>query len=608
MLPPHTLFRIPRSARPAPRPAVSVSRCTTAGLALALLMTGGCLARSSNGTLAALLDEIWAFELESDPLRATAVGDPRWNDRLPTMTPEALSTRADARRAFLARLERIDRGALTHQRQIDFDMARRDLRAAITDYEFGAYRIPILADDGFHIAFARLPDMMPLKTEADYDNYISRLRGFARYANEEIALMREGLEAGFTMPKVVLKGYEVTIASHIVDDPTAGVFWKPFAHFPTTVPTMAHERLTAAGRAAILEGVVPGYQAFLDFMTDEYIPGARTTISASDLPDGRAYYDHLVRYFTTLDRSPEEIHEIGLREVSRIKEEMKQVIEEVGFEGGFPAFLEFLRTDPRFYARTPHELLREAAYIAKTMDGKLPSLFKTLPRTPYGVAPVPANLAPKYTSGRYIEPTPGGTEAGYYWVNTYALESRPLYALPALTLHEAVPGHHLQIALAQELTDLPPFRRFGYLSAFGEGWGLYAEWLGIEAGMYTTPYTRFGRLTYEMWRACRLVVDTGIHAFGWSRERALDYLASNTALSLHEVQTETDRYISWPGQALAYKMGEIAIRELRSEAEAALGTAFDVRDFHDVVLRNGAVPLTVLQDEVRQYLAERAPR
>jgi uncharacterized protein (DUF885 family) len=338
-------------------------------------------------------------------------------------------------------------------------------------------------------------------------------------------------------------------------------------------------------------------------MTREYIPGARPTTGASELPEGRAYYEHLVRHFTTLDVTPEQVHEIGLAEVKRIRAEMEQIVQQVAFQGSFPEFLEHLRTDPRFYAATPDELLMRAAWIAKRMDGKLPALFKTLPRQPYGIEPVPDHLAPKYTGGRYVGAPLAGRRGGYYWVNTHALENRPLYTLEALTLHEAVPGHHLQNALSKELEGLPRFRRYGGISAYGEGWGLYSEWLGLEAGFYTDPYSNFGRLTYEMWRACRLVVDTGLHALGWTRQQTLDYLAANTALSRHEIRTETDRYISWPGQALAYKMGELKIKELRRKAEEALGPRFDVREFHDVILGSGPVPLPVLEQLVADWIA-----
>ncbi|HEY0781992.1 MAG TPA: DUF885 domain-containing protein, partial [Thermoanaerobaculia bacterium] len=352
-----------------------------------------------------------------------------------------------------------------------------------------------------------------------------------------------------------------------------------------------------------VDGAIAGYRTFLAFYRDEYLPHARKTLAASDLPDGREYYRQQIRHFTTLELSPEEIHKIGLAEVERIGKEMEQVMRQVGFTGTFAAFVQQLRTDPKFYAKTPDELLKDAAWIAKRIDGKLPAFFGKLPRTPYTVEPVPESIAPKYTSGRYVGAPVGSTQPGIYWVNTYKVESRPLYTLEALTLHEAVPGHHLQIALAKELEGLPNFRRYSYLSAYGEGWGLYSEWLGLEAGFYTDPYSNFGRLTYEMWRACRLVVDTGLHAQGWTRQQAIDYMASHTALPLHEVETETDRYISWPAQALAYKLGELKIKELRRRAEKALGARFDLRAFHDTVLGSGPVPLDVLEHNIDRFIA-----
>jgi uncharacterized protein (DUF885 family) len=407
-----------------------------------------------------------------------------------------------------------------------------------------------------------------------------------------------------TQPRLILDGIEGTMAAHTVENPEESIFWEPLTRFPLGVPESEHERLRAKAREAITDGVVKGYRTLLDFFQGEYVPQARTTLGAHDLPQGEAYYRHKIKQFTSLDLTPQEIHDIGLGEVKRIRTEMEAVIEEVGFEGTFAEFLDFLRTDPRFYPQTAEELLKEAAWIAKTMDGKLPALFKTLPRLPYTVEAVPADIAPKYTAGRAVGAPVGSTQPGRYWVNTYALETRPLYNLEALTLHEAVPGHHLQIALNQELEDLPPFRQYSYISAFGEGWGLYSEWLGLEAGFYTDPYSNFGRLTYEMWRACRLVVDTGVHAFGWSRDQMRDFMAANTALSLHEIATETDRYISWPGQALAYKLGELEIRDLRRRAETALGAGFDVREFHDAVLSNGSVPLDVLERVISAWIEE----
>jgi uncharacterized protein (DUF885 family) len=557
---------------------------------------------SPDSTLHALFRDDWEWELRESPLFATSVGRHEYDDRLSSVTLDDQRRRAERRRAFLDRLHAIDRSRLDDEDRISYDMFARRLEDAIASFELRQYLLPFTSESGFHTGLARLPNQMPFRTVEDYENYLTRLRAFPRYFDQHIDLLRQALEAGMTQPRAVLEGFEVTIETHVVDDPTASVFWAPFDAFPDAIPKEARARLRDAGRSAIRDSVVPAYRSFLDFFLNEYRPNARETIGASALPDGAAYYRQQIRHYTTLDMSPAEIHELGLREVKRIRAEMDSIIAAVEFDGSFADFLEFLRSDPRFYAHTPEELLKEAAWIAKRIDGKLPSLFGKIPRLPYGIEPVPDHLAPKYTGGRYVSPALGSDEPGYYWVNTYDLPSRPLYTLTSLTLHEAVPGHHLQHAAQIELEGLPEFRRHTYLSAFGEGWGLYSEWLGIEAGLYDTPYEHFGRLSYEMWRACRLVVDTGIHAMGWSRQRAMDFLASNTALSLHEVETETDRYISWPGQALAYKIGELEIRRLRREAEEALGPQFDLRAFHDAILWHGTVPLTVLRDEIRQFI------
>jgi uncharacterized protein (DUF885 family) len=553
--------------------------------------------------LKTLLDEHWEFRLREDPLFATRVGDRRYDDRLPSVAPGDFGRREAFTKSIRERLATIDRLALSPAERIDYDMLAQNLDHDLAKTAFRTWRMPLNAEGSYHSSFARLPFSVPLATTRDYENFLARLRAFPAYGRQQMENMREGLRTGFVQPRVILEGFEGTITPHIVDAPEKSVFWKPFAAFPVGVPEADRERLRGEGRAVIERGIVPAYRALLDFMTKEYLPKARTTIAASELPQGREYYAHLVRDFTTLDVTPEAVHREGQGEVARLRAEMADVLDELKWDKGFPAFLEFLRTDPRFYPKTGEELLQVASYIAKRMDGKLPSLFKTLPRQPYGVVPVPADIAPKYTAGRYNGAPIGGTRAGEYWVNTYALETRTLYTLEALTLHEAVPGHHLQTSLAQEMTGLHPFRRFEYVDAFSEGWGLYSEFLGREAGFYQDPYSNFGRLTYEMWRACRLVVDTGMHAMGWSRDRALQYLADNTALSRHEVTTEIDRYIGWPAQALAYKMGELKIRELRRRAELALGSRFDVREFHDAVLRNGSVPLAVLEEQIDAYVA-----
>jgi uncharacterized protein (DUF885 family) len=581
-------------------------------LALAALAATVCLA-AVGGTAPAkrlhhLFDREWQARLEEYPLFATSVGVHDHDDRLPAMTLEDLKRRDGLWRGFLAELESIPTADLTPEDRINASIFKDQLEDRIVEYHFGAYQIPLNADSGFHTSFARIPQEMTLRTTRDYENYIARMVAFPRYVDEQSAQMRLGLKRGMTLPQVVLEGIGGTMSAHVVDDPASSVFYPPFDSFPASVPESERARLRAAGRKAITGGVVAGYRALLEFMTGEYIPGARESLAASELPDGRDYYAQRIRHFTTLDLTAAEIHATGLKEVARIRGEMEEIIEQVGFEGSFSEFLDFLRTDPRFYAGSAEELLKEAAWIAKRMDGKLPELFGRFPRLPYTVEPVPDHIAPKYTTGRYVSAPIGSTRPGAYWVNTYDLNTRPLYNLEALTLHEAVPGHHFQIALNQELEGLPNFRRFSYLSAFGEGWGLYSEYLGLEAGFYTDPYSNFGRLTYEMWRACRLVVDTGVHAMGWTREQMLDFLASNTALSLHNVRTETDRYISWPGQALAYKIGQLKILELRHRAEMALGGHFDVREFHDTVLKSGSIPLNVLEQQVDGYIEEALQR
>ncbi len=581
-------------------------RAVSLALAFLAVTAPAALAADAPGQLRALFDEQWEFRLAEDPLFATNAGDQRYGARLPSMTPEDFARREAFARRVRAQLEALDASALSPSDRVSRDMLVRELTHEIAGYEFGSYRIPLNADSGFQTDFADIPNRMPFRTVQDYENYLARLNAFPRLAAQEIALMRRGLAAGFSLSRAVLDGLDSTMLAHVVADPGKSVFYAPFRSFPLGVPAAERTRLEAAGRRAIQDAVVPAYRTLADFMRTEYMAGARRSVGASELPRGREYYAHLVRYYTTLDVTPEEVHAIGLAEVARIRAEMEAVMRKTGFTGSFAEFLAFLRTDPRFYARTPEELLASACVFSKKADGSLPALFGRLPRLPYAVEPVPAHLAPKYTGGRYVEPPADGTRPGIYWVNTYALDKRPLYTLEALTLHEAVPGHHLQVALSQELTGLPQFRRFSDVGAFGEGWALYSEWLGREAGFYQDPYSDFGRLTYEMWRACRLVVDTGLHAMGWTRQQAIDYLVANTALSIHECTTETDRYISWPGQALCYKMGELKIRELRRQAEMTLGERFDVRGFHDAVLANGMVPLPVLEAQVGAWIAASA--
>jgi uncharacterized protein (DUF885 family) len=560
------------------------------------------MAEVTNAALQRLFDDERAFTWRADPLTATYDGVHTYDDRLPSVTPAAQQRRVEADREFLRRLRALERSALPPQEQVSYDLFDFMVTQRLALGSHREWRMPLTSDSGFHADVLFMHEAANPRSTADYERHIARLRDLPRYFDENIANMRQGLRDGFTLPAEILAGISSVVAAEQFASPEDSPFFAPFATFPSTVPEVDRPRLAAAGRAAIEREVLPAYARFQEFFEREYRPGARRTLAASDLPDGRAYYADLVRYFTTMpEATPDDVHRTGLAEVARIRTEMEAIIREVGFKGSFGEFLAFLRTDPQFYARTPEQLLREAAWITREIDGRTTAYFGKLPRTPFTVKPVPDELAPNYTGGRY---NPGAVgAAGEYWVNTYALDKRPLYVLPALTLHEAVPGHHLQGALARELAGVPRFRLNFYPHAFGEGWGLYAEKLGEELGVYHTPYQRFGRLTYEMWRACRLVVDTGMHSQGWSRQQALDFLAANTALSTHEIRTEVDRYIAWPGQALAYKVGELKILELRARAEAALGERFDIRAFHDAVLANGGVTLPVLEQQIDEFIA-----
>ncbi|MEQ8850029.1 DUF885 domain-containing protein [Botrimarina sp.] len=572
-------------------------------------------AQSPSDELATLLDDVWQWRLRESPLFATRVGDPRYNDQLGEVSLVDSDRRANDERAFHRCAETILRQAagaapfaLTGGESIELKLLVRDLRDSLAEHAFGDHLMPISNRSGFHVSFPELPDYTPLDDPGDYQDYLLRLRQFEGYVEGHIGLMREGISRGLTVPAVILEGYEPSVESHIVDDPTQSLLYKPFKDFPDSIPEDQRERLRSDARDAIASSVVAGYRRFAAFLADEYVPNCRASIAASALPGGRDFYRHRVHVFTTLDLTPDEVHRTGLEEVARIRAEMDRVIDATGFETDqsdrFAAFVEHLRTAERFYAESEADLMRHTAAILKRADGKLPELFGRLPRMPYGLKPVPDYIAPKTTFAYYMRPNGDGTRAGFFFLNTYDLPSRPKYMLEALALHEAVPGHHLQIALQQELEGLSPLRKYGGFTAFVEGWALYAERLGLEAGFYEDPYSDFGRLTMEVWRAARLVVDTGMHYKGWSRQQAIDYMAANSAMSMHEIRSEVDRYIGWPGQALAYKTGELKIRELRARAEEKLGADFDVRAFHDAVLENGSVPLTVLEEQIDRWIDE----
>ncbi len=563
-------------------------------------------AQSADDRFLDIVEREWDNRMRQSPLWATRTGDHRFNDQLPEVTIEQANQFVSQQTEFLKAAREIEDDQLSPEVRLNKQMFERLLTQHVEQHRFKEYLIPISNRSGFHIDFPDSRLTSPTDTIADLENYIARLRGFRRWADQHIAIMREGIEQGYTLPAVVLQEFAKPIETHIVDDPERSLFYEPFQQKIEKASDADWQRLQSEAKSAIRQSIVPGYQAFLDFMRDEYVPACRGSVGASALPNGRAYYRYCVQKFTTLPLTPEEVHSTGLAEVKRIRGEMDEIRKQVNFEGDFAEFLAHLRSDPKYYAKDKDELLKETAYVLKRMDGLLPSLFKTLPRTPYGIREVPEYIAPQTTAAYYMVPAGDGSKAGFYYVNTYNLASRPLYAVQALSLHEAVPGHHLQLALQQEMTGTPQFRKYSQFTAFIEGWALYSERLGLEVGFYTDPYDDFGRLTYEIWRACRLVVDTGIHYLGWSRKQAIEFMEQNSGLSKHNIRAEVDRYIAWPGQALGYKIGELKIRELRQRAEEKLGDDFDIRDFHDVVLRRGAVPLDILESEVDAYIESRS--
>jgi len=503
---------------------------------------------------------------------------------------------------LLNRLENINLDDLNKNDLISYELLKFELKDIIDYFYFERYLNPLLSDSGFHSSLNYM--VRPLSSYKKTLEYLNKLNSLPDFVDQNLINIRVGLEKGVSQPLVIFDGYESTYNDHITKNYLDNYFYSPFKNLPKDISKSQLDSIKKAAEITINKIVVPQFKRIKQFFENEYYPKTRKQIGVSSTPNGKEYYQNRIDYYTTSNEyTAEKIHQIGLNEVARIKSEMKKIIKDLKFQGSFEDFFKFLRTDEQFYANTPKDLLMFARDVAKRADEQLPRFFKTLPRKPYGVAPVPDAIAPKYTSGRYVGTSKNSTDPGYYWVNTYDLKSRTLYTIPALTVHEAVPGHHLQSALNNELGDkIPPFRKNLYLSAYGEGWGLYTEYLAEEMGLYTTPYEQFGKLTYEMWRACRLVVDTGIHALGWSKEMVLDYMSSNTALSLHEINTETDRYISWPGQALSYKIGELKIRELRSLAEDKLGSNFNIRDFHEIILSEGTVTLAILESRVLNYI------
>jgi uncharacterized protein (DUF885 family) len=562
-------------------------------------------AATADQPLVQLLDEVWDFELTESPLLATNVGDPRGQDRLADDSPEALERRRARREQYWQRLLAIQPESLSAMRQIDYELLRYRLDGQLADDRFRTQLMPINNREGFHVSFPELPRLMNPRTKADFQNYVARLKDFRRYSEQQIELLRGGIGAGLTQPAIIMRDSVSQAEAHVVDDPAASLLLVNVSEESrAALGTQEWSQIEAQIREAIEVSVIPAYRALAEFLRSEYLPACRGPVGALALPDGREFYRDRVRRFTTIDVTPEELHETGLRENARIRAEMEAIRQSLGFDGDLPAFLQHLRSDPRFYAKTAEELLKEVSWILKRADGRLPELFGRLPRIPYGIREIPAYVAPQTTAAYYWPPASDGSRGGFYYLNTYNLSSRPLYQLEALSLHEAVPGHHLQLALQAELTELHPISRESDLTAFIEGWALYSERLGKELGFYKDPYQDFGRLSMEAWRASRLVVDTGIHWMGWSREQAIGYMRDNTALSEHDIVAEIDRYIGWPGQALAYKTGELVFRRLRAQAEQRLGEKFDVRAFHDRVLEAGSIPLPLLEKRVAEWIEQ----
>lgn len=572
----------------------------TATAALAQVLS----ASDSATKLHALFSEDWQWGLEQYPENATLLGDNRYNDRLTDFSFEAIDRRKAHEREMLDRIQKIDRLQLRGQDVISYDLFLLDKKLNVEGQRFPSEYMPIDQMNGVQITFGQLAGSTPFRNARDYDNYLARLAAFPKQLDQLIALMKRGVETKWVLPAVPLRVVPAQIEGQITDDPTKSPLFNPFAHFPQDITDANRSRLVESGKRTISESLTPALKKLASFFKETYLPACRQDIGASSLPGGPAFYQYAIQRHTTTSLTAKEIHEIGKREVARIRKEMEAIVKQVAFKGSFDAFLTFLRSDSRFYYTKPEDLVAGYSYIAKRADGKLPELFAELPRTPYGVRVIPDYEAPAQTTAYYQQGAADGSRAGLYMINTYKLDTRPKYEMEALTLHESVPGHHLQIARAQELKGLPDFRRNAGYTAYIEGWGLYAESLGSEMGFYADPYSKFGQLTYEMWRACRLVVDTGMHSFGWSRQQAIDFMKENTAKTENDIVVEVDRYIVWPAQALAYKMGELKIKELRAKVKRELGGRFDVRTFHNAVLDAGALPLDVLETRISEWIAE----
>jgi uncharacterized protein (DUF885 family) len=568
-------------------------------------------ARSAASDAANLLNtlftEEWERALREDPERASAVGDTRYDDRWTDRSPAAIRAREAGDRAALERLHAIDRAALAADQQLNYDTFEWILRRAVERQRFREWLRPVDHKNGPQLADG-IVEVMPFHSSADYRNYLSRMAALPARIEQEIALMKEGLAAGNTPPRVLMERVPAQIAKQIVDDPTDSPFYRPFLQLGDGISAGERAAFQSQAQATIRDALVPAFRRLQDYVRGDYLPQARPSVAASALPDGPAYYAFLVRDQTTTDLSVDAIHDLGLNEVSRLRNAIEALRAQIGFKGTLPEFFAHLRSDPKFFYKTPQELLTAYRALAKRIDPELVRVFRIIPRQPYGVREIPAVAAPDTTTAYYQPGAADSTRPGYYYVNLYKPESRPIWEMMPLTLHEAVPGHHFQFARALELPEAPMFRKTAYFVAYGEGWGLYAEQLGYDMGLYDDPFDRLGQLTYEMWRAVRLVVDTGLHAKGWSREKAIAYFKQNAAKTELDIVNEIDRYIGDPAQALAYKIGQIKISELRARAQRALGSRFDLRDYNDAVIAVGSVPLTTLESHIDRWIQEQRAR
>jgi len=548
-----------------------------------------------------LLDEAWQYQLDQQPIYASYLGDRRANDAWPDRSLDAINARQARAREFLTALNAIDTADLSPEDQLNYDLFRRELVDRIDGFRFKAYLLPFRHRGGIQTLESRTRTI-PHSTVRDYDDWIARMGRIDEVVEQTIALAEEGRRQGYVPPCVLMQRVPEQLSTQLVDNGTESPFFDFFETLPAAFADADRERLEAAAVEAIEKTVIPAYRRLARYFEDTYLPACRDSIGLSELPNGSEWYEYLAGSYTTTAMTPDEIHRLGLNEVRRIRDEMLEIIDELGFEDGFDAFLDFLRTDPQFYYDDPDDLYNAYLVTAKTIDPELVRLFGKLPRMPYGVKPIPAAVAPDTSTAYYTAPAADGSRAGIYWVNLYRPEVRPKYEIDVLTVHEAMPGHHLQLALQQELGDMPAFRRYSGFTAFVEGWGLYSESLGSDLGLYNDPYSRFGALTYEMWRAIRLVVDTGIHYRGWTRDQAIGFFKDNAAKTEHDIVNEIDRYIGTPGQALAYKIGQLKIFDIRANAEATLGERFDIRAFHDHLLGAGALPLDVLETRMREWV------